>query len=193
MSHATIQSQWEKSEYIEPIILHTFLLKAYQFPTHPLPPKMFLFRLDITLSKRNYIRKMLAKHLRGYFLLADSCIPPHYLCQVHKWTDAKKKTTLVSLSVSCNQGENLSCPSMLEHTLSLWEHRVSFPTGKKRILEEESLAGERHLKVYPRQWMNITIWHSLYCTEWVPSTGNLDFYLVGQPKKGICLSCFHQK
>ena len=82
MSHATIQSQWEKSEYIEPIILHTFLLKAYQF------------RLDITLSKRNYIRKMLAKHLRGYFLLADSCIPPHYLCHVHKWTDAKKKKHL---------------------------------------------------------------------------------------------------
>lgn len=47
MSHATIQSQWEKSEYIEPITLHTFLLKAYQFPPHP--PHLKCFCSDWTL------------------------------------------------------------------------------------------------------------------------------------------------
>lgn len=57
MSHATIQSQWQKSEYVEATVLHPFLLKAYQF--YPTPNKVFLFSLNITLSKPNYIRKCL--------------------------------------------------------------------------------------------------------------------------------------
>lgn len=159
MSHATIQSQWEKSEYRANHFAH-LPPQSLSVPPPPPPPKMFLFRLDITLSKRNYIRKMLAKHLRGYFLLADSCIPPHYLCHVHKWTDAKKKKHLSHWVFHVTKGK--ICP-----VHPCWS--IHYHSGST---ESVSLLARREYEK-KNLWLEKDTSKSIHVNEWTSQYGIL--------------------